>query len=396
MLHTKITKDEKQLRAYPSRQAKQTSGSTADIADQIRRAARKMESAPVSAEIEWDQFVSSHCNALIYHQTAWKHVIEESFPHIHGSEITVRDPTAHNIIAALPVYLVKSWLLGDRIVSIPFAPIGDPLISNSDDFNKLLGRLQEFQKRTDARRTEIRSTTATPILRSLNLVSSSNYAHHYFQITASLDGLFRKFSRNVRRIITAGQKNGIDVGISANWSDLQQFYELLTANRRKMSLPALPRGFFEAIWRYFIPTSGKLFLAHLNGKVIGGLLVLHSDKTWVAEYICNSVSAYKDHVMHLLYWEAIKTAHAKGAGIFSFGRTSRSNPRLIAHKRKWGTIEDVAGDFRFCFEQSEVKNCLPQGRRDSQTSYRLIKFLCKVAPVPLYKKLSDFCYSHMG
>jgi hypothetical protein len=65
--------------------------------------------------------MSTHPLGLVYHLSAWKFVLDDTFPHIRGKFLVLSDAATGEIQAGLPVYAVKSWLLGNRTVSVPFA-----------------------------------------------------------------------------------------------------------------------------------------------------------------------------------------------------------------------------------------------------------------------------------
>src|SRR5438552_243855 len=94
-------------------------------------------------ERQWDAFVTGHPLGCVYHLSAWKGVLEEAFPHIRGRFLALRDGLTGQIRAGLPLYTVTSWLLGNRIVSVPFASACDPLISTPEEFALLLPAIQE-------------------------------------------------------------------------------------------------------------------------------------------------------------------------------------------------------------------------------------------------------------
>src|SRR5580658_8386102 len=93
-------------------------------------------------ETQWDAFAAKHPLGLIYHRTPWKQVLEQAFPHIRGHFLVLRDNSTGEIQAGLPLYTLKSWLLGNRAVSVPFASFCDPLISSGEEFDQLLPMIQ--------------------------------------------------------------------------------------------------------------------------------------------------------------------------------------------------------------------------------------------------------------
>src|SRR6476661_1370625 len=108
-----------------------------------------------SDEPRWDAFVVRHRNGLIYHRGCWRRVLEEAFPHIRGRFLALVDRGTDEIVAGMPVYTVRSWLLGNRVVSLPFATFCDPLIDDEAQFEILWPHVQDLYRRVHARRIEV-------------------------------------------------------------------------------------------------------------------------------------------------------------------------------------------------------------------------------------------------
>ena len=64
--------------------------------------------------------------------------------HEKGYYFALTDDSGEHIQAAFPAYHVSSWLTGDRMVSVPFANICDPLILKTEDFTRLLEAVKDI------------------------------------------------------------------------------------------------------------------------------------------------------------------------------------------------------------------------------------------------------------
>ena len=104
----------------------------------------------------WDKFVKNHHFGWICHLSGWKEVLEKSFKHLKGHYFALVDGD-NRIKAGLPIYEVKSWLTGKRLVSIPFATLCDPLISTSEEMTVLLKAVMEFSRDRNISYLEIRT-----------------------------------------------------------------------------------------------------------------------------------------------------------------------------------------------------------------------------------------------
>src|SRR5687768_17581734 len=80
----------------------------------------------------WDRFVLDHSQGLIYHSTLWKNALENAFPHVKGHFLAETEPETGKIKSGIALYTVSSWLLGPRLISIPFATLGEPLVETAE------------------------------------------------------------------------------------------------------------------------------------------------------------------------------------------------------------------------------------------------------------------------
>jgi hypothetical protein len=345
---------------------------------------------------EWDAFVTRHPMGSIYHLSSWRQVLEGAFSHIRGQFLVLRD-AGGQIQAGLPVYTVRSWILGTRVVSVPFATMCDPLISNKEEFTLLWPAIQDIHKKYRGRRVEIRARRTRPDCLSDYLTANTKYKHHYLPLCTPLETLFRCFDKsNIRRGVEKAKREGVEVVETQDEQSLRVLHTLIAATRRRRSLPPIPFAFFRAMKRSLGPERVTLRLAVHDGKPIGGIMVLKFKNMWTAEYSGTADQATRG-VSPLLYWAAIQSAKNSGAEFFSFGRTSLDNTGLIAHKRRWATHEEELTDFIGPREDLRLVQKTEIIRKDNATIYgTLISYAIRYAPAGVQKLVGDFCYRHLG
>jgi CelD/BcsL family acetyltransferase involved in cellulose biosynthesis len=347
-----------------------------------------------SADAEWDAFVKQSPLGLVYHLSAWRRVLTEAFPHIDGRFLVLRSRVGGEIVAGLPVYTVKSWLLGNHVSSLPYATFCDPLIESAEQFGVLLRELEPIRWRDRNRFIEIRSTKTSGLLTQLPLIARSNYKHHYLRLNRSAEALFATFAKSsVRQKATKASRDGVIVEEQEGKSALRACYAILSDTRARLSLPVLPFRFFEAMRRHLAPGQLKLLVALQQGKPVACHLILRFKGTWISEHSGSNDEA-NSGVNQLLYWETIKRAIEDGAKIFSFGRTSATNEGLLSYKRRWSPIEEDLFDFTLSGERQNVADSLKA--REHSASYRMVRFILARAPRPLYRAIGAYCYRHVG
>jgi len=341
----------------------------------------------------WDLFVEEHPHGWITHLSGWKKVLERTFSHMRGYYFATVDETSEDIIAGLPVFEVKSWVTGRRLVSIPFATLSDPLIAASGNLNHLLGSVFELFSRLKSGHLEIRTFQSNSLVSESQFGVVGHYLHHYLPLGTPPEKLMKGFHRTcVRQRIARAQKSNLKLIIGEDESDLRRFYRLHSMTRRRQGLPLHPYALFRAVWEEFQPSGRvRLLIAEKDGVEIAGLILFRYRKRVSAEYAAFD-EKYRDlSPNHYLFWQAIKSAYEEGHEVFDFGRTSPSNASLMEFKSRWGTKVMELPQFYY---PKEVSFRLSQ--RENSWKYRAVRKLCTSGPDRFQKTMGDFCYKHLG
>jgi len=341
----------------------------------------------------WDAFVAQHPLGLVYHLSSWQRVLETAFEHIRGRFLVLRDDT-NQIQAGLPIYNVRSWLLKERTVSIPFATMCDPLVSTQEEFGLLWQAIEDTARQHKSKRVEIRVRRANAECLPALLRTGAKYKHHYLSLNGSADALYQSFHDScIRRRVNKAVCAGVVVEERQDQESLCAFHTILVATRRRLSLPPMPFAFFEAIHRCLAPDHAVLYLAVHAGQPVGGVLVFKFKDQWTAEYSGRADNAPPgtDQLMH---WYAIQRAMSSGAGYFSFGRTALNNKSLLEYKRRWAPVEEELTDFVWCPGSAPAQSN-PSSTTVPGSLYAAVRLL-RYAPARVQKSFGDFCYRHLG
>jgi len=84
-------------------------------------------------EKAWDMYVHKSNSSTFYHQLGWRNVVEKTYKH---KPVYLIAKEEGEIKGVLPLFLMRSWIFGKKLVSVPFAPYGgvcagDRAIENS-------------------------------------------------------------------------------------------------------------------------------------------------------------------------------------------------------------------------------------------------------------------------
>ena len=347
-------------------------------------------------EAEWDEFVGRHKLGLVYDLSSWKRALEEAFPHISGRFLALRENTSGQIVAGMPVYRVRSWLLGNRLVSVPFASFCNPLVSDDSQMSQLLPEVVEECKRNNSDRLEIRMTEATRHLSHPQLSSSARFKHHFLPLEKDPDELFASLSKSsICQKVMKARKAGVVIEEVGDEKSLKVCHSILVKLRHRLCLPAIPYAFFEAMRRHLWPEHLRIFIALQRGKPVACHLVLKYKDLWTSEYSASTLDALHG-VNQLLYWETIVQAIAAGAKVFSFGRTSLSNSGLLAYKRRWSTSEEDLAEYLLPGAGEASRSPSGFAKLVAPQAAEWFKVLLRYTPVTLNRIIGGYCYRHMG
>jgi hypothetical protein len=347
-------------------------------------------------EHEWDSFVSQHPLGSVYHTSSWKDVIEQAFSHIRGRFLVLREIRTGGIQCGLPVYRVSSWLLGSRLVSIPFATVCDPLVTTLAQWEALAPELENERIRTKSKKLEIRAVLSAGELPA-SFTRKSLFRHHTLLLDKDFDTLYQHFDkRSVRQKSKKARKAGVIIEERSDKAGMLVSHSLLAMTRRRLSLPPMPRRYFEAMQSKLSVGNLKIFLAYQNGMPLGCHVVLIFRDQWISEYSANADGAVSG-LNQLLYLETLRQACMEGATKFSFGRTSNKSDGLLSYKRRWGTTEEELTDYTLRLDHgNEIQPGDDETQFEDSWLYSLCKRIVAKAPLPLCKMIGDFCYRHLG
>lgn len=194
----------------------------------------------------WDKFVENHPFGWIVHLSGWKKVIEQTFPHIKGHHLALIDTETNEIKAGLPIYEIRSWLTGKRLVSIPFATISDILTSNVEQSSLLINEAIRLLKQLKYSHIEVKTLGSSSLVHHEQLRENHDYKHHYLDLAEGKEAIWKHFNyKSIRYEINKANKNKIKLKVAETENDLRTFYMLYAITRKRLGLPSQPYLFLK-------------------------------------------------------------------------------------------------------------------------------------------------------
>lgn len=343
-----------------------------------------------SEDAAWDVFVSAHPLGTLCQTTQWRDTIESSFPHIRGRVLVIRDHSG-GIRSGTMTYTVRSWLLGNRLVSVPFGSRVDPLITESGELKAMIEFLDNFRAESAAHTLQIRLSKVPPPDDAGNISINRCLKRHYIPLSPGNGDLWAALDAQVRRRIRKAEREGVTIRRGRAKEDWDTLFNIHGCTRQRIHVPMLPRRFFAALAHHLDPEQWELFIAERNGEALGVDLVLIFNGVQQGEWAGDTPEGRRRSANQKMHWALIEDAAARGCHTFCFGRTDNNNTGLLEYKRRWGCIEEDMAIVATGAGAGSV-----QSRADTGITRRAAQGVIQLSPWPVFRRFSELCYRHLG
>ncbi len=272
----------------------------------------------------WDAYANAHGGN--YHRLGWRRVIEESFGHATWYLTAKVDG---RLCGLLPLVLMKSWLFGKSLVSMPFFNDGGIVADTPEVEAALLKRAEEIAAETGATHVELRQSAQ----KSWRLPAKTHKVAMRLDLPASADLLWEAFPGKLRSQIRRPMKAGMTVC----WGGLDQldpFYQVFSMNMRDLGTPVYGKAFFRNILRAFPSDRTLCVVYHEDQPVAAAFLSCFGEEMeipWASSL--RQFGALSPNM--LLYWSVLSEACNQGYTQFDFGR-STPDEGTYRFKQQWG------------------------------------------------------------
>lgn len=295
---------------------------------------------------KWNKIVDCN-NSKIYHLYEWRRLLNE----VHGHKLIYLEEDK----GVFPLAYVKSFIFGNRLISLPFADYGGPVTNDRKTADILVTKTEATVEDLDVDFIEIRSPGEEyfDIFKKHGFMRRDDYFTFILLLDKEVEDLWKVIGRKNRNMVRKAEKNGVKIVEAKNKTNLRVFYGLYLKTMKKLGSPPQPYEFFETIWDLFYPKNLIIPLAVYNNVYIGGsLFFIHKD---TIHHSYNS--SLKDYLglgqNNLMQWYIIKWGNEKGFKYLDFGRT-RENAGNVLFKKRWGG-ELVKMPYFYKFYKKELK-----------------------------------------
>jgi hypothetical protein len=293
--------------------------------------ARAFEIDPLR-DPRWAALLDHHPQASVFHSPSWLRALHTVYGYV-PVVVTTCPPGTH-LTNGLVFCRIKSWLTGQRLVSLPFSDHCEPLVDRSDELDDILLYLRHHIDKGGWKSIEIRPVSGEPGGRTM-FAKGETYCFHRMDLGRSAQELFRTFHKDcIQRKIRRAERENLKYEEGASENLLRDFYRLVVLTRRRQCLPPQPLKWFRGLIAAF-GKDLKIRIASKDGVGVAGILTLSHKKTMIYKYGCSDANLNRFGGTPLLFWKTIQEAKDRGFESFDLGRSDTDNLGLIAFKERW-------------------------------------------------------------
>lgn len=336
-------------------------------------------------DARWPEFIGRHPNASVFHTPGWLRALQMTYGY-EPVAFTTSAP-AETLTNALLFCVVRSWLTGRRLVSLPFSDHCEPLVTQAEPFRTLCDYVESLRNKERWRYVEIRSADSLLACES-RFGSATTYSLHRLDLRPSLDVLYQGLHKDcIQRKISRAEREGLTYEAGRSESLIQQLYGLLQLTRSRHHIPPQPVEWL----RNLVACMGQdvcIRIASKSGQPVAGILTLSYGKTMVYKYGGFDTQFNSLGGTPFLFWQAITEAKQAGVEELDFGRSDLDNPGLIAFKGRWSTA---------CFPLTTWR--APMGGaspRFDRMQVRCAKAVFARLPASALRMVGRMLYRHIG
>lgn len=284
--------------------------------------------AALAAVPKWDDFARSLQPGAIGADPRWLSVLAEGMGHV---PYTIEARAGDELRGLLPLALVRGPLFGRFLVSLPFVSSCGPLTADASLAQPLVARAVALADELRVKHLELR--LPQPIENRAFGPAAATKVLMRRPLPGSADALWKDLDSKVRNQVRKGEKQSFEIAWGRE-EQLELFYCVFSRNMRDLGTPVFSRRFFAAILRHF-GEGAEICSVKLKDQPVAAALLIHG--RGITKVPC--ASALREfnatNANMFLYWQLLKRAVERGAGVFDFGRSTVGSG-TERFKAQWG------------------------------------------------------------
>lgn len=276
---------------------------------------------------EWDEFVGRLAAGSCFHATAWTTAVRDAFGH---QDLTLVARRGSEIVAGLPLMLVRSRLAGRMLVSVPYAVYGGAIGNDAEGLDALRREAIRLTAQCAARCLELRSERAIwP-----DIAAVQRYVTFRKPLPVRADQCLAALPRKARAAARAA-RDRFGLAHVVGREHLPVAWRLYAGAMGRLGSIAYPYRFVAALVN---GASDESFVSLVlcRGTPVAGLITWVHRGTAMPYFVGTSPGGAPLNAYNYVYLCAMERAVQLGCHTFDFGRSRIDNHGAVAFKRHQG------------------------------------------------------------
>ena len=335
----------------------------------------------------WSALVEQHPDASVFHTRGWLEALRRTYRY--EPVVCTTCPPGNELTNGIVFCKVRSWVTGNRLVSLPFSDHCQPLVDRTEDLGYLLMALSKEKQKKKWKYIEFRPVKLNPefIGNKGEFGQDKMFYHFKLDLSSDIDQIYRNIKSDIRKKMRRTERAGYEYEKGSSDRLITQYYKLQVMTRAKQRIPPQPLMWLQNLAEC-LPTEMEIHLLSLEGQPIAGLVALLFQKTLMWKYSASDPKRDKAGAGKLLMWHSICDAKSRGAVELDMGRCDPNNIGLVEFKSRWGSERGELAYYRTSARQRSSKQ---QGWQIS-----LAKRMMSLLPEKAYVIAGKLIYRHLG
>ncbi len=342
----------------------------------------------------WHTFVESHPAACIFHTAKWLEALKLTYGFEPVAYVTTLP--SGQLRDGLVLCHLKSWLTGNRSVSLPFSDHCSPLVHSGAALKELLCFAHEERRRSQQRFVEIRPSVlpASTLDGVSGFGTFKSFCLHTLDLSRTEEEIFKGFVKSERNAVRRAERENLQYESGNSAALLNGFYRLFVSTRRRHGVPPQPFKWFENVVQC-LGDQVAIRIASKDGVPIAATMTLSFRDTIVYKYACSDDRYNNLGAMPFLCWQTIREAKSQGATQFDLGRSDLDHHGLITFKNRLGAHRAELFYYRDTTKPKPLQTQDEAGNLKPRTNPIYRKVL-PVIPERLFVLVGELLYKHVG
>lgn len=265
---------------------------------------------------QWDEYVHRHEHGTFFHTLAWRDAVRHAFRHEDVYLVATRSDA---ITGVLPLFVVRSWIAGRMLVSVPYGVGGGILADDDESAMALFNAAREIAHTRHCRSIDLRSEhAAVP-----GLSTVEHYVGFERELPADPDDVLSWLPRKAR---AAARNARYKYELRSAFGDqhLHDVWRLYARNMQRLASLTYPFTFFKRLIE-LTPGRHWVSVVQWEGRTVAGLVTFLFRDRVMPYFLGAAPQARRCSASNFIYLTAMERGAAEGYRVFDFGRSRRDN-----------------------------------------------------------------------